>query len=149
VRLALLLSLLLAVLGGPALAAAEAAQVQVYKTPTCGCCTKWIEHLERAGFAVTATDLPDLAAVKREHGVPAHLASCHTALVEGYVVEGHVPAADLQRLLRERPDARGLAVPGMPHGSPGMEGPRPPEPYDVLLFGADGATRVFSRHGAP
>jgi len=145
-RFALLV--LLAVLGAPALAAAEAPRVQVYKTPACGCCTKWIEHLEHEGFVVTATDLPDLAAVKREHGVPAPLASCHTALVEGYVVEGHVPASDLRRLLRERPDARGLAVPGMPQGSPGMEGPRP-EPYDVLLFGPDGATRVFSHHAVP
>jgi hypothetical protein len=126
-------------------AAADPVQVQVYKSPTCGCCNKWIEHLESNGFSVHATDVPDLAPIKAENGVPRRLASCHTAFVDGYLVEGHVPAADVRRLLRERPKVSGLAVPGMPIGSPGMEGPNP-ERYQVLSFGPEGVS-VFSTHG--
>ena len=126
-------------------AAADPVQVQVYKSPTCGCCNKWIEHLESNGFSVHATDVPDLAPIKAENGVPRRLASCHTAIVDGYLVEGHVPAIDVHRLLRERPKVSGLAVPGMPIGSPGMEGPNP-ERYQVLSFGPEGVS-VFSTHG--
>jgi hypothetical protein len=123
---------------------AETAEVHVYKTPRCGCCSKWIDHLRAAGFTVRATDVADLAPIKLENGLPRRLASCHTAFVEGYLVEGHVPASDVRRLLRERPKISGLAVPEMPIGSPGMEGPNP-EPYEVLSFGPDGVG-VYSRH---
>jgi hypothetical protein len=126
-------------------ALADPAEVHVYKSPDCGCCTKWIEHLRADGFSVRATDVPDVTPIKLEKGVPVRLAACHTAIVAGYVVEGHVPAADIRRLLREGPDIAGLAVPGMPIGSPGMEGPDP-EPYEVLAFGARGVT-VFAEHG--
>lgn len=127
----------------------EAPRIQVFKTPTCGCCTKWIEHLEASGFEVDAKDLPDLASLKSENGVPGELISCHTALVDGYVLEGHVPASDIERLLSERPDVRGLAVPEMPLGSPGMEHPDPSrhQPYDVLSFGP-GGVRVYASHPA-
>ncbi|MCH2169624.1 DUF411 domain-containing protein [Myxococcota bacterium] len=120
-------------------------EVQVYKTPTCGCCSKWIEHLEANGFSVESHDLPSLAALKRSNGVPRSLSSCHTAFVDGYVIEGHVSAQDIERLLEQRPTVAGLVVPGMPIGSPGMEG-RNPQRYDVLTFTADGETSVFSTH---
>ena len=119
--------------------------IEVYKTPTCGCCSKWIDHLESHGFEVKSHDLKNLSQLKREHGVPPVLASCHTAIVDGYVIEGHVPASDVARLLEERPAVRGLAVPGMPMGSPGMEGPRPVR-YRVYSFDASGARQVFSTH---
>jgi hypothetical protein len=123
----------LVLMQGPRVAAAGSA-VTVWKDRGCGCCTAWIEHLRRHGHAVTAIDATDLHAIKTRLGVPAELASCHTAEVAGYVIEGHVPAQAIARLLAERPDARGLAVPGMPVGSPGMEGGTP-EAYDVILFG--------------
>ena len=126
-------------------AAAELPEVHVYKSPTCGCCVKWIDHLRSNGFSVRATDVPDVTPIKLENGVAPELSACHTAFVGGYVVEGHVPAADVRRLLDERPDVAGLAVPGMPIGSPGMEGPNP-EAYEVLSFGSQGI-RVFSKHG--
>ena len=126
------------------LAAASAPEVQVYKSPTCGCCDKWVEHLRAAGFTVQAHDVADMSKIKRENGITAEIASCHTAFVGGYVIEGHVPASDIRRLLAERPKVAGLAVPGMPIGSPGMEGPGA-KPYEVLSFGAQG-TRVFSKH---
>lgn len=128
--------------------------IQVYKTPTCGCCTLWIDHLRASGFEVKATDLPDLSTLKAMNGVPNELSSCHTATIDGYVIEGHVPASDITRLLAERPKIAGLAVPGMPMGSPGMEHPDPRrhEAYDVIAFGGQGGgskrdTRtVFSSH---
>lgn len=120
--------------------------VQVWKSPTCGCCTKWIEHLETAGFVVEAHDVADPTAVKNQYGVPASVRSCHTALVDGYLVEGHVPAGDLERLLEERPQVAGVAVPGMPIGSPGMEVGDRKDPYDVLTFAGDGTTKVYSSH---
>jgi hypothetical protein len=120
--------------------------VDVFKTPTCGCCGKWAEHLRAQGFAVKTTDVASLAEVKAKHAVPRPLQTCHTALVGGYVIEGHVPAADIKRLLKERPAVAGLAVPGMPIGSPGMEGPQPAR-YDVLVFDRQGKTQVFSGHG--
>lgn len=125
--------------------AAEPTEIQVYKSPTCGCCAKWVDHLRDNGFSVNVTEVKDVTPIKIENGVPRKLASCHTAIVEGYLVEGHVPASDLRRLLSERPKISGLAVPRMPIGSPGMEGPNPVR-YEVLSFGVDG-TRVFSEHG--
>lgn len=122
-----------------------AATVQVYKSPTCGCCGKWVEHLRAHGFVVTATDVEDVGPYRERYKVPAAAASCHTAVVDGYVVEGHVPATDIQRLLRERPAVVGIAVPGMPIGSPGMEGANP-QAYDVLSFDASGKTTVFASH---
>lgn len=132
--------------GGPAAEVSEAqpGEVVVYKSPTCGCCAAWVDHMRQAGFRVRAVDTGNLAATKAELGVDPALQSCHTAVVDGYVVEGHVPADVVRRLLRERPDVAGLAVPGMPVGSPGMEGPDP-RPYDVLAFTEDGAARVFAR----
>lgn len=121
--------------------------VHVYKTAACGCCTKWVDHMREAGFAVTVEDTRDLMAVKRREGIPTDLNSCHTALVDGYVVEGHVPASVVQAFLDEAPQARGLAVPGMPMGSPGMEGLRS-EAYDVFAFDAEGGRTVF-RHIEP
>lgn len=132
----------------PVAAVADAARpvVTVYKNPACGCCSKWIDHVREAGFPVETVDVADLNAVKARHGIPVELGSCHTAVVDGYAVEGHVPVADIERLLAERPDAAGIAVPGMPLGSPGMEVPgRPAEPYDVLLV-RDGEATVFARH---
>lgn len=117
--------------------------VQVYKDAFCGCCANWVEHLKRAGFAATAENIADMNALKDKHGVPAKTRSCHTALVGGYVIEGHVPAAEIQRLLKEKPKVAGLAVPGMPIGSPGMEGPNA-RPYDVLTFDKTGKTAVYS-----
>lgn len=129
-------------------AAAATPLVVVHKTPTCGCCGVWVTHMEKGGFKTQVHNLDDLAPVKQRLGVPAGLASCHTAQVDGYFVEGHVPAADVQRLLRERPKAKGLAVPGMPAGSPGMEVPSGRvDRYDVMLVGNDGKATVFATHG--
>ena len=119
----------------------------VRKHPSCGCCSVWIDHVRAAGFKVEAVDVEDMAAVKQAAGVPGAMASCHTAEVDGYVIEGHVPAQDIVRLLRERPPVRGLAVPGMPLGSPGMEHPSGiVHPYSVMLVLPDGSTREFSRY---
>lgn len=117
--------------------------VKVYKTPTCGCCTKWVDHLRDEGFRVESVDLDDLTEIKREQGVPRGLASCHTAVVDGYAVEGHVPADVIRKLLSERPDVRGIAVPGMPMGSPGMEGPYKDE-YEVFTFDENGPRDVYA-----
>lgn len=125
----------------------SAADVVVYKSPTCGCCTDWIAHLRSNGFDVEGVDLARSGALsekKAEHGVPGHLGACHTARVGGYTIEGHVPADVVARLLRERPtDIVGLAVPGMPTGSPGMEGPNP-QPYQVIAFDAAGNETVYA-----
>ena len=126
-------------------AAQEEPVVQVYKSPTCGCCSVWVAHLEKHGFTVNTTDVPNTGAIKQEQGVPRRLGSCHTAVVDGYLVEGHVPAEDIKRLLTDRPGLNGIAVPGMPIGSPGMEGPNP-QPYDVLGFDEQGNVTVFSSH---
>jgi hypothetical protein len=121
--------------------------VEVYKTVTCGCCSLWVEHLEANGFTVRATNLESLGDLKAKYRIPPRAQSCHTAVVNGYVVEGHVPAADVLRLLKERPAIVGLAVPGMPIGSPGMEVPgQKPQPFDVLAFDKTGQTRVFTSH---
>jgi hypothetical protein len=125
---------------------AAAGTLEVYKSPTCGCCKKWISHLEENGLDVTPRDVPDLVPYKIRAGLTPALASCHTAFVDGYVIEGHVPAREISRLLAERPDARGLAVPGMPVGSPGMEQGDAREPYEVLLIHRDGSTSVYARY---
>ncbi len=124
---------------------AFAAEITVYKSPWCGCCKKWIAHIRANGHSVQVKNMENLDMIKKMAGVPDRLQSCHTAMVNGYAVEGHVPAKDIARLLAERPKAKGLAVPGMPAGSPGME-QGAPERYDVLLFQRDGSTRVYSRH---
>ena len=116
----------------------------VYKSPTCGCCVKWVEHMENAGFEVESRDMRDMGAIKSQLGVPRSVGSCHTAVIDGYIVEGHVPPEHVERLLEERPDIHGIAVPGMPIGSPGMEGPNP-EPYDVVTFDENGSTGIFAR----
>lgn len=132
--------------GADAATGADAAgEMVVYRSPACGCCTAWVEHMREAGFQVRVEDRTNLAPVKAEMGVPADLSSCHTARVGGYVIEGHVPASDVRRLLAEEPDVKGLAVPGMPVGSPGMEGPNP-ERYSVVAFGGEGGREVFARH---
>lgn len=123
--------------------------VVVYKTPTCSCCSKWIKHLKQAGFTVEAHNEAQMSAVRTRLGVPQVLASCHTATVNGYVIEGHVPAEDIRQLLAQRPGAMGIAVPGMPVGAPGMEVGDRVEAYQTLLFDAQGQTSVFSQHGAP
>jgi hypothetical protein len=124
-------------------AATGRATIEVFKDASCGCCSIWVEHLKAAGFTAIASNSTNMTAIKDEHKVPAQARSCHTALVGGYVLEGHVPASDVQRLLKERPRVLGLAVPGMPLGSPGMEAPGG-KPYDVLTFDKDGKTAVFS-----
>lgn len=118
--------------------------ITVYKSPSCGCCHKWVEHAQRGGLAVKTIDMDDVTSVKQHLGIPQQLWSCHTGVIEGYAIEGHVPVADVQRLLKERPKVMGLAVPGMPMGSPGMEGPRS-DKYDVLAFDKAGKTTVWAK----
>jgi hypothetical protein len=141
--IALFVALLLAC---PALAAEGS--IEVWKSATCKCCINWVKHLEANGFAVNvnAADPSMLDRIKRQSGIGEELASCHTARIGTYVIEGHVPAADIKRLVAERPDAIGLTVPGMPVGSPGMEQGAETEPYDVLLIKKDGTTEIFARH---
>ena len=133
--------------GTPAVTPAALPRMTVHKTPTCGCCGAWIEHMKKAGFALDVHDMDDLGPVKERLGVPYAKGSCHTAEIAGYVIEGHVPAADIKRLLEERPDARGLVLPGMPLGSPGMEVPDGrQQPYTVELVHHDGTTEPFAQH---
>ena len=120
-------------------------RITVYKDPSCGCCKNWIEHLIKHGYAVDAKDTPAMADVKRTLGVPDALTSCHTAVVNGYLIEGHVPASDIARLLKQKPKVAGLAVPGMVTGSPGMEGPTK-QHYKVLSFDNNGKTKVFAAY---
>lgn len=127
------------------LAAGAEPVVHVYKTPTCGCCADWVTHIEEAGFKTEVQDLPNLNGIKQRLGLPQQLGSCHTAMVGGYVVEGHVPAEVIRRLLREKPALAGVAVPGMPMGSPGMEGPWT-DPYDVVGFTTDGELQVYQSY---
>lgn len=136
----LLISLL-----GSSVAMAQSTVVEVFKSPHCGCCGGWVEHLRQNGFEVKAHDVDDVTAARKKLGMPDRLGSCHTAKVGGYVVEGHIPAADIRRLLKEKPKALGLAVPSMPPGSPGMESSKP-IPYQTLLVQSDGSTRVFAQH---
>lgn len=131
--------LAVAAIGGRTAQAAPATvRVEVWKDPSCGCCGGWVRHMRGAGFEVVAHDVADLDAVKRANGVPEALWSCHTALVEGYVVEGHMPASAVRRLLAGRPDIRGIALPGMPLGSPGMNGPKT-EPFTIYALPRDPA----------
>jgi len=119
-------------------------EMTVYKSPTCGCCSKWVDHVKAAGFTVKTIDQSDLSELKADLGVTKALSSCHTALVGGYVIEGHVPAADIQRLLKEHPKIVGLAAPGMPGAGPGMDTSK--EAYDVLAFDSAGKTTVWAKH---
>lgn len=137
--------LLIALVGAGAASAESPAPVEVFKSAYCGCCEKWIEHMQQNGFKVNAHNVNDVLAARRSLGMPERLGSCHTAKVGGYVIEGHVPAGDIRRLLKEKPPALGLAVPSMPQGSPGMES-RTPVPYETLLVQADGGTRTFAQH---
>ena len=127
-----------------AIAGAALPPMTVYKDPNCGCCTEWVSHVRKAGFVVTVRDTADMSSVKASFGVPSALESCHTARVGAYAIEGHVPADLIQKLLREQPAARGLAVPGMPMGSPGMEQGSQKDAYDVVLFDKAGKTRVYA-----
>jgi hypothetical protein len=133
-----------AALAGSRPARAALPQVEVWKDRSCECCGKWARHMQAAGFPVAIHDADDLAGVKELHAIPVSLQSCHTARVGGYLIEGHVPATDVQRLLTERPQARGLAVPGMPPASPGMDLPGPG--YRVFLFGSPAGDSVFAQH---
>ena len=142
IRLACLLLTAILPLGGTAAEANDT--ITVYKSPNCGCCVKWIEHLQAAGFQVEAHDARNLDAVRKELGVPRKLAGCHSARIASYVVEGHVPADQIKRLLRQQPDGvAGISVPGMPVGSPGMEGPGGHD-YDVLTWRKDGRVEIFA-----
>jgi hypothetical protein len=142
----LIVSAVIIVIGSfNAYAVTEEEAIIVYKSASCGCCTKWVDHLKANGFNVEARNTNNLNKIKKEAGLQPKLASCHTAYVDGYVIEGHVPASDIKMLLKERPDVTGLTVPGMPMGSPGMEGPRR-DKYEVLTFDKAGKTTVFSRH---
>jgi hypothetical protein len=123
--------------------AGEKTVVEVWKSPTCGCCNAWIRHLQDNGFATKVNNVESTSAIRKSLGIAPELGSCHTAKVGGYAIEGHVPAKDIKRLLAEKPKAVGLAVPGMPVGSPGMEGPQAPDKYDVVLVGRDGKQSVY------
>ena len=140
------LMLAFAMVSAFAASAANAAQMTVHKSPYCGCCAKWIEHAEKHGFTVKVVQTEDMAGVKKRLGVPDRLASCHTTQVGGYFIEGHVPAADIKRLLAQKPKAAGIAVPGMPLGSPGMEAGGQRQPYATILVQRDGTTKVFAQH---
>ena len=120
--------------------------VDVYKSPTCGCCSKWVDHLKANGFKVRSHDTHDVVAHKARLGVPYGYGSCHTAQVGGYLVEGHVPAKEIKRLLKEKPRARGLVVPAMPVGSPGMEEGSRKDPYGVFLVNRDGYTQTYAHY---
>jgi len=119
--------------------------ITVYKSPTCGCCSSWVDHMKANGFAVTVRDVENLTPIKAEAGVPGRLQSCHTAIVAGYAIEGHVPADLIKKFLAEKPKLAGLAVPGMPVGSPGMEQGTTKQPYEVLTFDTQGRTTVYAR----
>ncbi|MDO9103638.1 MAG: DUF411 domain-containing protein [Methylovulum sp.] len=124
----------------------EAAEIVVYRSPTCSCCEKWLEHLQQNHFVIKDIVTNNIDAIKTKHGVTPELASCHTALIGGYVVEGHVPAGDIRALLKTKPEMTGIAVPGMPVGTPGMEMGERKDAYDVVSFDKQGHTRLFSSH---
>lgn len=126
--------------------AANAAALTVYKSASCGCCGKWVEHVQKHGFTVNVVNVDDMRAVKAKAGISDEHASCHTSMVGGYVVEGHVPAADIKKLLAQKPKAKGIAVAGMPMGAPGMEHGDHRQPYQTVLLKADGSTAVFNQH---
>ena len=145
---AILFSLALLVPGFKSFAAEAKATGQIFKSATCDCCSKWMAHMHQSGFTLEPKEMAnkDLHRFKVHLGLKPGQSACHTALIEGYVIEGHVPAEDVKRLIEEKPDAVGLAVPGMPVGSPGMEDGDRKEPYEVLLIKKDGSTEVFARH---
>jgi hypothetical protein len=130
----------------PAFAAPAGPEVQVFKSPSCGCCGSWVDHMRAAGFTVKITEVDDTTAARKRLGLPDRYGSCHTATVGGYVLEGHVPAAEVKRLLASKPKAIGLAVPGMPPSAPGMDVPGRKDPYEVLLVDASGRSNVFARY---
>lgn len=134
--------------GVAAVAQGDATKVVMYQNPSCGCCSKWASHMEAAGFEVETIKTDQINDIKRREGIyDPEIASCHTAFIDGYIVEGHVPADDVRRMLRERPDIKGIAAPGMPVGSPGMEvAGQPADSYDVIAFDAEGNTSVFASH---
>lgn len=132
----------------PEAPSADAMEMVVYHDPNCGCCGKWIEHMEQHGFTVESVKETDMNAIKRKLGVPANLPSCHTATIGDYIVEGHVPAGDVQRMMEEKPDVAGISVPGMPLGSPGMEYGETRHAFDVISFDEDGGTAVFNHYPA-
>lgn len=136
---------LIALLGSVPAWAQAATKLDIYKSPTCECCGKWIAHMQKAGFQVETHVVDNIPASRKKLGMPDRLGSCHTSKVGNYVVEGHVPAQDIQRLLKEKPKALGLAIPSMPPGVPGMDIPDSP-PYETLLVQADGSTSVFAKH---
>ena len=130
-------------------AVAQTRDITIYKTPWCGCCGGWVSHMERAGFKAKVVVTEDLEPIRARYNIPFQLSSCHTGVIAGYAVEGHVPAQDVERLIRERPEALAILVPGMPIGSPGMEiAGQPNEAFDTLLLEKSGKTRVFARHTA-
>lgn len=129
----------------PMLASGAEPVIEVYKSESCGCCTGWVDHLKANGFDVKVTNVESPSDYRQKFGIPQELGSCHSAKVQGYAIEGHVPAADIKRLLKEKPKAVGLAVPAMPMGSPGMEGPRK-DPYDVLLVQKNGSTATYKHY---
>ena len=146
-RRCFLKSLVVAASAGMLNARAASPAIDVYKTATCGCCIEWVEHLQANGFKVNVNNVPDTGPYREKYGIPQALGSCHTATVQGYTLEGHVPAREIKRLLKERPKAAGLAVPGMPIGSPGMEVEgRTADSYDVLLVNASGKHAVYQRY---
>lgn len=129
----------------PVAALAAAPVIEVFKSESCGCCGAWVEHLKANGFATRVVNVENPSDYRARGGIPDKLGSCHTGMVQGYAIEGHVPASDIKRLLAQKPKAKGLAVPAMPLGSPGMEGPRK-DPYDVLLVQGNGQTKVFKHY---
>jgi len=145
-KIVILGALLMGVAASSAWAAPDALVVDVYKSPTCGCCSKWVDHLKANGFTVRSHDTDNVVAHKTRLGVPTGYGSCHTAQVGGYLVEGHVPAKDIKRLLKEKPRARGLVVPSMPIGSPGMEVGSRKDAYTVFLVNRDGSTQTHARY---
>ena len=128
---------------------AKVAELRIYKSPDCGCCGAWVDHVKANGLKPFVQDMEDVTPIAKKAGVPDRARSCHTAVIGGYFIEGHVPASDIHKLLRERPKARGIAVPGMPIGSPGMEQGARRDAYDTLLVLQDGSTRVFVKHNKP
>lgn len=145
-KLTMALSLAVSLSAGQAAWAEDDLTLKVYKSPTCGCCGDWVDHMRENGFEVDVTDTNNMNQIKSDAGLTPQLSSCHTAFVGDYVIEGHVPAADVRRLIEEQPDAHGLSAPGMPMGSPGMEIGDRKDHYQVLLFNEAGQTRVFAEH---
>ena len=145
IRRLVLRSALTVALSVPVLAIAATPLIDVYKSEYCGCCEGWVEHLKANGFTTRVRNVANPSDYRERGGIPNELGSCHTGMIQGYAIEGHVPAADIKRLLAQKPKAKGLAVPAMPLGSPGMEGPRK-DPYDVLLVQANGKTAVFKHY---